>query len=138
MIEIALGILVLAGVIAAAMGLAGGLLPIPIGSATTSLIAILGVLLLCHGFYRLRLKRTSADRHWLRTSGLMWLTLALLAAVAFALPLLAPFFNAFKLAGFPLGFYVAAQGSLILLVVQLFMFSSRADVIDEQEGMRED
>ena len=138
MIEIALGILVLAGAIAAGLGFAEGLLPIPIGLATTALIAVLGVLLLCHGFYRIRLKRNSADRHWLRTSGLMWLMLALLGAVAFALPLLTPFFNAFKLAGFPLGFYVAAQGSLIMLVASLFFYSARADAVDEQEGVRED
>ena len=138
MIEIALGILVLAGAIAAGLGLAEGLLPIPIGIASSMLIAVLGVLLFCHGFYRIRLKRNSDDRHWLRTTGLMWLVMALLATLVFALPLLAPLFNAFKLAGFPLGFYVTAQVSMILLVVVLFVFAACADAIDEQEGMREE
>ena len=138
MIEIALGILVLAAALAAALGLAEGMLPIPIGLPASALMAVLGVLLFSHGFYRIRLKRNSADRHWLRSTGLMSLMLALLGLFAIALPLLAPLLNAFKLAGFPLGFYVAAQGSLVALVVLLFVYAARADAIDEQEEQREE
>lgn len=138
MIEIILGILVLAAAIAAGLGLAEGLLPIPIGIAASAMVGVLGVLLFCHGFYRIRLKRNPVDRHWLRSAGLLWLIVALLALFGIALPLLAPLLNAFKLAGFPLGFYVAAQGSLVVLVVLLFVYAARADAIDELEGVRED
>jgi putative solute:sodium symporter small subunit len=40
--------------------------------------------------------------------------------------------------GFPLGFYMAAQGSLIVFVVMLFMFAKQQDKIDREFGMAED
>jgi putative solute:sodium symporter small subunit len=46
--------------------------------------------------------------------------------------------NTIKILGFPLGFYMAAQGSLIAFVVMLFIFAWRQDAIDRQEGVAED
>lgn len=45
--------------------------------------------------------------------------------------------NQFKVLGFPIGFYMAAQGSLIAFVVMLFVFASRQDKIDREEGVAE-
>ena len=39
---------------------------------------------------------------------------------------------------FPLGFYMAAQGSLIVFVVQLFMFARQQNNIDREFGYAED
>jgi putative solute:sodium symporter small subunit len=39
---------------------------------------------------------------------------------------------------FPLGFYMAAQGSLIVFVVMLFVFAKQQDRIDRQHGVAED
>jgi putative solute:sodium symporter small subunit len=137
MIEIALSLVMLAAAVLAHLGFAEGLIPIPIGLITIALAAP-GLIFACHGVFRVLLKRGAESRHWIRVNGLMWLMLALTACIAFAIPLFAPAFNAFKLAGFPLGFYLAAQGAPILLVILLFTFSSHADLVDEQEGARED
>ena len=40
--------------------------------------------------------------------------------------------------GFPLGFYMAAQGSLIVFVVMLFLFARQQDKIDREHGVAED
>jgi len=40
--------------------------------------------------------------------------------------------------GFPLGFYMAAQGSLIAFVVMLFFFAKQQDKIDRDHGYAED
>ena len=40
--------------------------------------------------------------------------------------------------GFPLGFYMAAQGSLIAFVVMLFLFAKQQDRIDREYGMAEE
>jgi putative solute:sodium symporter small subunit len=40
--------------------------------------------------------------------------------------------------GFPLGFYMAAQGSLIVFVVMLFLFARQQDKIDRDHGVAED
>jgi putative solute:sodium symporter small subunit len=46
--------------------------------------------------------------------------------------------NAIHVLGFPLGFYMAAQGSLIIFVVQLFWFARRQNAIDEEFGVAEE
>jgi putative solute:sodium symporter small subunit len=45
--------------------------------------------------------------------------------------------NRFSFLDFPLGFYFAAQGSLIAFVVQLFVFSWQQHKIDVECGMAE-
>lgn len=40
--------------------------------------------------------------------------------------------------GFPLGFYMAAQGSLIVFVVLIFWYSAKQNQIDEECGVAED
>ena len=40
--------------------------------------------------------------------------------------------------GFPLGYYMAAQGSLIVFVVLLFWFARRQDAIDREYGVAEE
>jgi putative solute:sodium symporter small subunit len=40
--------------------------------------------------------------------------------------------------GFPLGFYMAAQGSLIVFVVQLFVFAKQQHKIDLEFGYSEE
>ena len=39
---------------------------------------------------------------------------------------------------FPLGFYMAAQGSLIVFVVQLFLFAKQQNKIDREFGVAEE
>jgi putative solute:sodium symporter small subunit len=46
--------------------------------------------------------------------------------------------NGIKIMGFPLGFYMASQGSLIAFVVMLFWFAKAQNNIDREFGMAED
>jgi putative solute:sodium symporter small subunit len=39
---------------------------------------------------------------------------------------------------FPLGFYMAAQGSLIVFVVMLFVFARQQNKVDREFGFAED
>jgi putative solute:sodium symporter small subunit len=80
----------------------------------------------------------SADRHWARTKRLMWFMLALWAIFSFVIHWFSPMLNATKIGGFPLGFYMAAQGSLIVFVVMLFWFAYAQDKIDREEGFAEE
>ncbi len=62
-----------------------------------------------------------------RVSMLMWVILSLWAFFGFGIHLLVNLLNAIKVAGFPLGFYMAAQGSLIAFVILLFFSARRQD-----------
>ncbi len=78
------------------------------------------------------------DRYWARTSMLMWIMLVLWFFFSFGVHFFVNTLNQFTVFGFPVGFYMAAQGSLIAFVVMLFVFASRQDTIDREEGVAED
>ncbi|MBA4172291.1 MAG: DUF4212 domain-containing protein [Hyphomicrobium sp.] len=80
----------------------------------------------------------NAERHWSRTSGLMWIMMILWAFFSFFVHFFVDTLNTIKIMGFPLGFYMASQGSLVAFVVMLFTFSSRQEAIDRQEGVAEE
>lgn len=79
-----------------------------------------------------------AAAYWGRTSKLMWTILFLWFIFSFVLPLLAVQLNAIKILGFPLGFYMAAQGSLISYVVLCAWNATAQNRIDEEFGVAED
>ena len=80
----------------------------------------------------------TAEAYWARTSRLMWITLGVWLFASFLVHLLAPSLNAIHVLGFPLGFYMAAQGSLIIFVVGLFWFARAQNRIDEEFGVAEE
>jgi putative solute:sodium symporter small subunit len=51
---------------------------------------------------------------------------------------IAPTLNEFSFMHFPVGYYMAAQGSLVIFVVQLFVFVRQQDRIDRDCGMAEE
>lgn len=68
----------------------------------------------------------------------MWTILAIWFAVSFIVNMFATSLNQITIAGFPLGFYMAAQGSLIVYVVLCFWNSNAQNKIDEDFGVAED
>jgi len=76
--------------------------------------------------------------HWQRTKGLMIWHLIIWFIFSFVVHWFAPQLNKISFIGFPLGFYMAAQGSLIVFVVQLFVFASQQAKIDRECGMAEE
>lgn len=76
--------------------------------------------------------------YWRKTSGLMWIMMAMWVFASFIIHIFATQLNAIQFLGFPLGFYMAAQGSLIIFVVSLFWFAARQNSIDEEFGVSED
>jgi putative solute:sodium symporter small subunit len=79
-----------------------------------------------------------AEAHWAKTRNLMWFTLALWAFFGFIIHFFVSALNNVVILGFPLGFYMAAQGSLIVFVILLFWFANRQNRIDEEFGVAED
>jgi len=76
--------------------------------------------------------------HWSRTRNLMIVHIAIWFVFSFVVHWYAPQLNKFTFLHFPLGFYMAAQGSLIVFVVQLFVFARQQDRIDRECGMAEE
>ncbi len=78
------------------------------------------------------------DAYWKKTSRLMWIIMALWVIFSFVIPAFAVQLNEIVIGGFPLGFYMAAQGSLIAYVVLCFWTASAQNKIDEEFGVAED
>ena len=70
----------------------------------------------------------------------MWTMLGIWLFFGYIVHMFVNQLNAIKIPilGFPLGFYMAAQGSLIVFVVMLFWFARAQDKIDHEHGYGED
>jgi len=68
----------------------------------------------------------------------MWTMFVLWLIFSFGVHYFVKDLNQITFLGFPLGFYMAAQGSLIVFVVMLFVFAWRQDAIDRDEGVAEE
>ncbi|MBI4788362.1 MAG: DUF4212 domain-containing protein [Chloroflexi bacterium] len=77
------------------------------------------------------------DTYWKANLRLISILLVIWAAVAFIPPLFIDQFNSIVIAGFPLGYYMGSQGSLIVFVVLIFYYAARMNKLDQQHGMRD-
>ena len=76
--------------------------------------------------------------HWRDTRLLMAIVILTGLGLLIAAPLFVHELNRFKMLGFPLGFYLTAQGALIGVAVLVFWYSSQQDSIDQRHGLSED
>ena len=80
----------------------------------------------------------NAERYWRATSKLMWTALVIWALFSFVVHIFVVPLNSFVYFGFPLGFWFAAQGSLIVFVGLLFVFAAVQNAIDRYYGSRKE
>ena len=78
------------------------------------------------------------DEHWRRTRTLMITHLVIWFIFAYLIHWFAPALNEISFLQFPLGFYMAAQGSLAVFVIQIFIFIMQQNRVDVECGMAED
>jgi putative solute:sodium symporter small subunit len=81
---------------------------------------------------------SNAEGHWKATSTLMWTALAIWAFFSFVIHFFVNSLNSIVILGFPIGFWFAAQGSLVVFVVLLFWFARKQDAIDREHGVAEE
>ncbi len=127
-VEAALGLLIIAAAIALALGAARLLAPVPpTGLGVTLALIGLGATLAAHGMTgrALQNQNTAAALSW---RAVFYLLLAL--TLAATMPLVVDLMDLANVAGFPLGYYVAAQGLLILMAILAFRAATHLDALD--------
>ncbi len=77
-------------------------------------------------------------RYWVYTLALAVGISALVGVCAFVLPLFTVELNADTILGFPFGFYLAAQGIMIILIVGVYWAGSRQSETDRKFGATDD
>lgn len=77
------------------------------------------------------------EGHWQKTRSLTILVLAVWAIFGIVLPFFAKGLNSISFLGFPLGYYLCVQGSLIVFVLLIVFQNWRQDQIDDEFGVGE-
>lgn len=72
------------------------------------------------------------ERHWSKTRNLTFIVLVIWAIFAFILPWNAKSLMDVSFMGFPLGYYIVVQGSLIVFVLLIVVQNFRQDAIDDE------
>lgn len=127
--EAVFGVLIMASAVALALG-AGALfmsVPAPGLGLTLALVAV-GATIAAHGMAgrdAAALEASHAARRW-RT--VFYAVLAVTAA--FVLPLVVDVLDLITVAGFPLGYYLAAQGLLVAFAIVAFRAARGLDALD--------
>lgn len=78
------------------------------------------------------------EEHWRRTKSLMVVTLSIWFIFSYVVHWFANALNSMEFFGWPLGFYMAAQGSEIIFVITLFWFARTQHKIDTECGFAEE
>ena len=74
-------------------------------------------------------------RHWTMTRNLTLWILVLWFVFAFVVHWFADSLNGASFIGFPLGYYFAVQGSLLIFVILIFVQNWIQDRIDDETGL---
>lgn len=75
--------------------------------------------------------------HWRRNLGLIGLLLAIWFLATFVIIWFARELNEIVIAGFPLAFYMGAQGTLIIYLILVRIYATRMNDLDEHFGLSE-
>ena len=82
-------------------------------------------------------KNMTHQVHWQRTRNLTFITLGIWFVFAFLIHWFGAELNQISFLGFPLGFYMAAQGSPLIFVLLLVWSTRRQEKIDDECGVSE-
>jgi putative solute:sodium symporter small subunit len=78
-----------------------------------------------------------ANLYWRKTRSLTLVLLGVWVMITFGFAWFAKDLNEFSLFGFPLGFYMAAQGTLVIYLFLIWIYNRRMRKLEEQFGIDE-
>ena len=80
---------------------------------------------------------SNKEKHWEKTKGLMLITLVIWFIFGYLIFMFGSSLNSGSFLGYPLAYYMCAQGSIVAFVVLIFWFANRQEKIDEEFGFSE-
>jgi len=90
------------------------------------------------GIQQVRLDKATLAAYWAENKRLTTITLIVWAAVSFGAAFFAEALNTIVIFGFPLGYYMGAQGSLIVFVLLIFNYSRAMNLVDRKYNLHEE
>ena len=76
--------------------------------------------------------------YWQRNLKLTWVLLAIWFVVTYVVSFFAVQLNSIVIIGFPLGYYMAAQGSLVVYVILIFVYAKKMNRMDREYNVHEE
>ena len=76
-------------------------------------------------------------KHWEKTKGQMIVTLLLWFVFGYLIFMFGADLNSASFLGYPLAYYMCAQGSIVAFVIILFWSANKQEKIDEEFGFTE-
>ena len=80
---------------------------------------------------------SNKEKHWEKTKGLMILTLIIWFIFGYLIFMFGSSLNNSSFLGYPLAYYMCAQGSIVIFVVLIFWFANKQEKIDDEFGFTE-
>jgi putative solute:sodium symporter small subunit len=85
-----------------------------------------------------RVGKATLAAYWGENKRLTTITLIIWASVSFGAAFFAEALNTIVIFGFPLGYYMGAQGALIVFVLLVFNYSRTMNLIDRKYNLHEE
>lgn len=83
-------------------------------------------------------RSANTDAYWRANLRLITILLLIWFAVSYVPILFVNQLNTIRIAGFPIGYYMGSQGSLIVFVILIFYYAWRMQKLDREYGLDDD
>lgn len=84
------------------------------------------------------LSKEELESYWRENRKLMWIVLVVWALVSYGAALISGWLNRIVVLGFPLGYYMGAQGALLVFLLLIVFYAKRMDETDRKYRVEED
>ncbi len=84
------------------------------------------------------LSKEQLESYWRENRRLMLVVLVIWALVSYGAALVSNWLNKIVLFGFPLGYYMGAQGALIVFLLLIIWYAKSMDETDKKYGVEEE
>ncbi len=84
------------------------------------------------------LSKEQLESYWRENRNLMILVLLIWAFVSYVAALISGALNKIVIFGFPLGYYMGSQGSLIVFLLLIIFYAKSMDKVDRKYGVEEE
>ncbi len=84
------------------------------------------------------IKSDVLSNYWKENKTLMLMILLIWFVISYGSAIVASYLNKITIFGFPLGYYMGAQGSLIVFVILNVLYSKKTNELDKKYGLQEE
>jgi len=78
------------------------------------------------------------DAYWKENRNLVLVLLAIWAGASYGIQLLGSALNSIVIGGFPLAYYMGAQGSLIIFMILIYVYAKKMGELDKKYNVQEE